>query len=145
MRSLSSDIHAFGLRPSCLPYHDGVASLITLTLFVLATTRTCELFIGDAIFGGLRAWWQSHTPEGSLRRKFLTCYWCVSIWAAGLVWAPLYAVFFPPARGPGWAWWAVATMAFSYLSVMLADAQKLLNHKQIVMAALSAPPDDDGR
>lgn len=142
------DVVAFVLRPCPLPYHDGVASLITLFLFVFATVRTCELVIGDAIAGPLRDWWESHTPEGSLRRKFITCYWCVSIWAAGLIWAPVYAVFFGPGRAPWWVWWPVATMAFSYLAVLIADAQKLLNHKQSVMAALMAPPDQpdaDGR
>lgn len=128
------------LCPCPLPYHDGVAPLITLILFVFATARSCELVIGDAITGGLRRWWEDHTPKGSLRRKLITCYWCVSIWAAVLVWAPLYALFFPPAPGPWWGWWAVATMAFSYLSVLLADAQKLLNHKQVAMSALVAEP-----
>lgn len=125
-----------------------MAPLITVFLFVLATARTAELVIGDAITAGLRAWWEAHSRKGSLRRKFITCYWCVSIWAAVLVWAPLYAVFVPPAPGPWWVWWPVATMAFSFLSVMLADAQKLLNHKQTVMAAVAAPPDQpdtDGR
>lgn len=137
----TSDLSAFVLRPSPLPYHDDVASLITVLLFVLATARTAELVIGDAITGPMRQWWEDHTPKGSLRRKFITCYWCVSIWGALLVWAPLYAWFAPPRPGPWWMWWAVATMAFSYLSVLLADAQKLLKHKQNVMAALMAPPD----
>lgn len=137
----------FVLRPLDVPYHDVMAQLITLFMFVFATARTCELVIGDEITRGLRDWWESHTPKGSLRRKLITCYWCVSIWAALLIWAPAYAVFAPPARGPWWLWWAVATMAFSFMAVLLADAQKLLNHKQKVMAALMVTdePDEDGR
>lgn len=123
----------------------GVAQLITVFLFAFATARTAELVIADEIFRGPRKWWNRHAPKGSLRAKFIECRWCVSIWAALLLWAPPFAVFFPPMAGPWWVWWPVGTLAFSYMSVLLADAQKLLNHKQNVMAALMVPdePDDE--
>lgn len=137
----------FVLRPLDVPYHDVMASLITLFLFAFATARTVELVMRDEITRGLRKWWNRHAPKGSLRAKFIECRWCVSIWAAGLIWALAYAVFVPPAPGPWWLWWPAATMALSYMSVLLADAQELLNHKRKVMAALMVTdePDEDGR
>lgn len=116
----------------------GVGELITLILFVAATARSCVLIKEDEIFDGFRRWWLAHVPAGSLRAYWLGCYWCISMWAALLVWAPLYSVFTRPFPAPWWVWWPVATQAFSLLSVLVIDAQKLLNHKQTLAAMLVA-------
>lgn len=128
-----------------MPYHDGVPDLITLVLFALATARSVQLIKADKVTEGWRRWWLRRSPPGSLRAYWITCDWCISIACAGLWWAPLYATWAAPRPMPWLAWWAVATLAFSYLAVLLAAAQRMLDHKEGLMAILAAPPPEDVR
>src|SRR5918993_3011645 len=109
-----------------------MAELITLVLYALATARMVRLIIEDKIFDWPRNWWLRHAPEGTMRRYWITCAWCVSVAAAALFPAPAYvlAPHHPVPRT------AAAVLAFSWLAVLAGNAQQLLEGK----AKLYNPP-----
>lgn len=111
-----------------------VTDVITLALYALAAARTTQLIMSDEILRGPRNWWMRHAPAGSLRAYWMTCAWCVSI--AGSAWPAAAYVFAP--HHPA-ALVAAAGLAFSWTTVVLRDAQRLLSGK----ANLYNPPVTD--
>jgi hypothetical protein len=109
-----------------------MAELITLLLYALATARMVRLIIKDKILDWPRDWWLTRAPEGSLRRYWISCTWCVSIGAAGLCTAPAY-VLAPNHPAPRIV---AAALTFSWLAVLAWDLQRLLEGK----ANLYNPP-----
>lgn len=121
-----------------------VAQLITVTLFVVAVARSVILIKDDEVFAFLRRL-LVRLPGG---KTLVRCPWCLSIWAGLLVWGPMYATWAQPWPMPWPAWWLLSTMAFSYGSVILINAERMLKFKLTLMAMLAASPDqppDDGR
>lgn len=109
-----------------------MAELITLLLYALATARMVRLIIKDKILDWPRDRWLARAPEGTLRRYWITCVWCVSVAAAGLFTAPAYvlAPHHPIPRT------IAAALAFSWLAVIAWDGHSLLEGK----AKLYNPP-----
>lgn len=102
-----------------------MAELITLLLYALATARMVRLIIDDKIFDWPRNWWLKHAPEGTMRRYWITCAWCVSVAAAGLWPAPAY-VLAPNHPVPRIG---AALLTFSWLAVLAGNGQRLLEGK----------------
>lgn len=121
-----------------------MSELITLALYALATARAVRLIMKDEITRGLRAWITTHTPAESLRRYLITCEWCLSVWIAALPAAAyVLAPHHPAALIPA------SLLAFSWLSVILRDLQRLLRGKanlyNLPMPTESAPAPDPDR
>lgn len=56
------------------------------TVGTLASYRLTRLVVEDEILSDVRQWvWDSHPPEETKIGYFITCPFCVSVWAAGLV------------------------------------------------------------
>jgi hypothetical protein len=59
---------------------------LDLLLDGLATERITRLVVDDEITADIREWvWKNHSPEDTKIGYFLTCPFCVSIWAGGAV------------------------------------------------------------
>lgn len=57
-----------------------------IVLLVLAAYRITRLLIEDVIFDAPReAIWRKFPPETTKIGYLFTCYWCLSLWVAGLV------------------------------------------------------------
>lgn len=101
-----------------------MADLLTLLLYVLATARMVQLIIDDELVRAPRKWWLAHAPEGTLRRYWITCAWCVSVFAA--LWPAGAYVLFPDHPIPRGA---AAVLAFSWLAVLARQSLHLLEGK----------------
>jgi hypothetical protein len=120
-----------------------MSELITLALYVLATARLLRLVMDDKITDPIREWIIRSTPKQSLRRYFITCAWCVSIWVAA---APAFLYVLIPdntaARIPA------AILAFSAAAVFLRDlwqlaAAKAALYSQPMAAAPEQQPEEE--
>lgn len=99
-----------------------MSDLITLALYVLATARLTRLIMDDRITEKFRTWILRRAAKDSLRRYLLRCVWCLSMWmpfGAAYVLVPHHPAALIPA----------ATLAYSWLAVILRDLQRLLNGK----------------
>lgn len=117
-----------------------MAELITLLLYALATARMVRLIIDDKIFERPRNWWLKRAPQGSMRRYWITCAWCVSVAAAGLWPAPAY-VLAPNHPVPRIG---AALLAFSWLAVLAGEGQRLLEGKANLYNAAPPAPVEQG-
>lgn len=115
-----------------------MAELITLALYVLATARLVRLIIDDELLRGPRRWWRRRAPQGTLRRYWITCAWCVSI-AVGAAPAAAYVLVphHPAAKG------VAALLAFSWLSTLARAGFTLLDLKVQIYSSTPAPADDE--
>jgi hypothetical protein len=117
-----------------------MAELITLLLYALATARMVRLIMKDKILDWPRNWWLKHAPEGSMRRYWITCSWCVPVAAAALWPAPAY-VLAPNHPVPRIG---AALLAFSWLAVLAVDGQRLLEGKANLYNTPPPAPDEQG-
>jgi hypothetical protein len=63
-----------------------VTSVLDLAFDGVATFRLTRLLTEDELLAPLRDWvWRKHSPEDTKIGYFVTCPWCVSIWAGALV------------------------------------------------------------
>jgi hypothetical protein len=82
---------------------------LDLGVDALATYRLARLLTEDELLEPVREWvWKNHAPDETKIGYFVTCPWCVSIWAGGLV-----AVARELAPGP----WGVAARALAFSAV----------------------------
>lgn len=112
-----------------------MSDLITLALYVLATARLTRLIMEDEIARTPRKWILRRAAKDSLRRYLFTCAWCLSIWspfAAAYVLVPHHPV----------ALVVAATLAFSWLAVMLRDLHRLLDAKVTFYSQPMPDPDE---
>lgn len=59
---------------------------LDLALDGMATYRLTRLLTEDELLAPVREWvWKNHSPEETKVGYFVTCPWCVSIWAGALV------------------------------------------------------------
>jgi hypothetical protein len=105
-----------------------MSELITLGLYALATARLVRLVMEDRITGGIRAWIIRRATNHSTKRMMvaylISCGWCTSIWVA----APCAAAYVLVPHHPA-ALIPAALLTFSWLAVMAADLQRLVNGK----------------
>jgi hypothetical protein len=60
--------------------------VLSLALDCLATYRLTRLLTEDELLAPVREYvWRNHSPEETKLGYFVTCPWCVSIWAGALV------------------------------------------------------------
>ena len=88
---------------------------LDLGVDTLATYRLARLLTEDELFEPVREWvWKKHSPEDTKIGYFVTCPWCVSIWAGAGV--ALAREFAPRS-------WRVAAraLAFSALTGLLSQ------------------------
>jgi hypothetical protein len=113
-----------------------MSELITLGLYALATARAVRLIKDDKITAGLRARILRQRPNNSLLRYLFECDWCVSIWAA----APFAAAYtLAPHHRATLA--VVTLLALSWLAVIAADVQRLVNGKATLYNQPMPAPD----
>jgi len=83
-----------------------VTQPLDLVLDTLATYRLTRLLTEDELTEPIRTWvWKNHSPEDTKLGYFVTCPWCVSIWAGGAVVAARTLAPRP---------WALAARALSF-------------------------------
>lgn len=70
-------------------------SWLRLATDALATYRATRLITEDEILADLREWvWHKHSPEDTKIGYFITCPYCVSVWAGAVV-----ALSYTPSSG----------------------------------------------
>lgn len=61
-------------------------TLVELALYGLATYRLSRFVTRDELFSGIRnRLWKRFPPESTKLGYWLTCVWCVSVWASSLL------------------------------------------------------------
>ena len=82
-------------------------------LAIIAVEALTEIFMESALFDSIRVWLGK---RGWLMDELVTCGWCVSVWAACIVFALLWYGL----------WWILAVIAIHRLSNFLHDIFGLL-------------------
>jgi hypothetical protein len=92
-----------------------IVTVTTLILAALAVARLTRFVTDDRIFLAPRAWLLRRLDENGLAAYFVTCPWCVSVWAGAVV-APAAVL----AGDSPWFVIPAAALAFSYVAGLLA-------------------------
>ncbi len=93
-----------------------MTSPLDLAFDGLATYRITRLLTEDELLAPVREWvWKNHSPEETKLGYFVTCPWCVSIWAGALV---------VTARTLAPHTWGLASRALSFSAVTGMVAQR---------------------
>lgn len=115
-----------------------MADLITFLVYALATARLTHMIKEDEILRSFRAAWNRRAPKGSLRAYWIGCVWCLSIAAAAAP-AACWVLIpdHPAAKIPA------ALLTFSFLTVLVKDAQALLYGKAVLYTPKPAADTED--
>jgi hypothetical protein len=110
-----------------------VADLITLCVYVLATTRGIQFVTADKLTDKARRWWLRKHPKDTLPGYLIVCAWCTSVYlavfpAVSWVVAPEHKVLKSMA----------AVAAFSWLAT---GAHKLVNLLDVKIKLYSPAPE----
>lgn len=96
---------------------------LVLVVLVLAVARSTRLITADQITLPLRTWVVRRYGEDGKAAYFVFCPWCVSIWVAGFLTPPTFAV----PHGPSWGeqvWYGFLTiLAASYATGLLSKLE----------------------
>lgn len=109
--------------------------VLILTIYVLATARVTRLINHDQVFNPARNRYLRIFSGHYLAAYFITCPWCVGLWAS-IIGAVVPVGLF------GWSWWAVLPVGLA-ASMLIGVASPLSVDDEMKVIAEDDDDEDD--